>query len=249
MPPMRRIWVIFDSLRYDTYVAANTSLFNQNIGKPIKAMTYTNHTLTTFIDMVSYNRLPEPVVGERLFRKRFNYAQELRANGTKVHLVTDNVHLELANMPIKGIQKHFDTYKVFKRYYESGNELIKFANQLNLGKSYLLILWFGETHQPYNYGNTKTRDFVKIARLTPRYNQGRDVISKSHLDYLKQRQKEACEWLVKRSWNGFLVNHPNDSIVVTADHGESFGENHKYGHGCDIHEAQFLVPLVFRPQK
>src|ERR1019366_10524505 len=36
----------------------------------------------------------------------------------------------------------------------------------------------------------------------------------------------------------------NTYIIITADHGEAFGEHHAYTHGWDLHREVLHVPLV-----
>lgn len=37
----------------------------------------------------------------------------------------------------------------------------------------------------------------------------------------------------------------NTIVILTSDHGEAFGEHGAYHHGCDLHEEEIHVPLIF----
>jgi arylsulfatase A-like enzyme len=38
----------------------------------------------------------------------------------------------------------------------------------------------------------------------------------------------------------------NTVLIVTADHGEQFGEHGDYGHGCSVYQPEIHVPLLIR---
>jgi len=240
---MKKILIVLDSCRFDTYLLANTKLFDEHIGKPIKSYTACNHTLPSFVCFMAYNRMPHPVdlPNNPKYNKEFNYIKEVKVPR---YFLSDNIHLHPLNMPVKGIIDQFKKFKVFEPYYESCSKIINAANKLPLDKNYYLILWFGETHQPFNFNGTKTKNWKSIKSRIERYNLGKDTISKKEMDYLHRRQIDALEYLVKVIWHNFLKKHKDADIIITSDHGESFGENHRFGHGCDVHPAQFTVPFV-----
>lgn len=248
---MKRILIVLDSCRYDSYVKANTSLIDKNIGLPKKAVTDCNYTIPSFTIMMASNVMPRPYgsATNPWFKRRFNFIFDLQKKGTKVHFITDNMHLHPMNRVVGGFMKAFTTFKFFEENYNSAEDIMTYADKINLGKSYYLILWLGETHQPYSFGNTVTKNWLGLAKKANRYSAGKESITKGELEYLKSRQIGAVEWLTKKLWNKFLNHHMDADIIITADHGESFGENHIYGHGNDIHPVQFMVPFVRRGLK
>ena len=234
---MKRILVVLDSCRYDSCEKIDIPL-----GPPIPAYTDTNHTVSSFIDFLCTNKMPRPENDYKnpWYKKEFNYLENVNV---PLYFLSDNAHLHPVNVHVKGLLKYFKEYIVFEPFFHSAEQIVKKANDIQLGKNYYIILWFGETHQPYHYGgnpNTKWKRFVK---KVDRYNHGADIISSDEMRYMHERQSNAAKFVVDMVWHDFLSKHLDADIVITADHGESFGENHIYGHGCDIHEAQFKVPF------
>jgi len=200
--------------------------------------------------ITNYNRIPRPdnCNINPYFKKRLNFLHECKKNGTKIFMATDNPHLHPVNEPVKAMLPVFDKFKYFTPDYESGQAIFDWAGNLHLGNNYYLILWLGETHSPYNCGDDKTRNWLDLAKRANSYSAGGNTITQKELNYLKDRQRKAVEYLHKISWPVLkkFVDDKGVTIIITADHGESFGENHRYGHGNDIHPAQFTVPLVIR---
>jgi len=247
---MKRVVMMLDSCRYDVYVSANTRLWTQHLGKAKKGVSACNHTLPSFVVITNYNRIPRPdnCNINPYFKKRLNFLHECKKNGTKIFMATDNPHLHPVNEPVKAMLPVFDKFKYFTPDYESGQAIFDWAGNLHLGNNYYLILWLGETHSPYNCGDDKTRNWLDLAKRANSYSAGGNTITQKELNYLKDRQRKAVEYLHKISWPVLkkFVDDKGVTIIITADHGESFGENHRYGHGNDIHPAQFTVPLVIR---
>jgi len=241
---------VLDSCRYDTYVKANTKQVDRYIGKPIPAFTYTNHTITSFVDFLCANKLPHPVDDYKnpWFKKKFNFIEKLEC---PIHFISDNTHLDPTNLQVKGLLKTgvFDTYKVFKPWFNSCQDILDEANKIKLGKEYFIVLWFGNTHQPYDMGIRENPKWDKFVRKVDMYNRGYNNITVKEMEYMHNRQIDACTYVMQKAWNDFLGSHRDATIIITSDHGESFGERHRFGHGCGIHKSQFLVPFVTNRRK
>lgn len=241
---MKRILVVLDSCRLDSYQRANMAQVTKVLGKATPSHTDSNHTITAFLDFLCVNKLPHPVNNytNPWFKKDFNFIENVKA---PIYFLSDNPHLHPVNLHVKGLVKLgvFSKYEVFEPYYRSCDKIVSHADALSLGKDYFVILWFGETHQPFSYGKNVNKKWKAFASRVDKYNRGADNITDSEMKYMHNRQVQACEYIMGRVWP-FLNKHRDATIIITSDHGESFGENHRFGHGCDIHEAQFKVPFV-----
>ena len=191
------------------------------------------------------NKLPHPTDDYKnpWFKKKWNFIEKIDC---PVHFISDNTHLDPNNLQVKGLLKTgvFDTYKVVTPWFEGCREILDEANKLKLGKEYFVILWFGETHQPFSFGPDKNEKWDDFVKRVDHYNRGFDNITDDEMLYMHQRQIDACTYIIQNAWNDFLGSHRDATIIITADHGESFGEQHKFGHGCGIHRTQFFVPFV-----
>jgi len=236
----KRVLIVFDSLRYDVYLEADTRLFDENIGKPQKAFTNSNFTPSSFLCFVQYNRLPYP----HPFKVKYNYLRNLKEQGINVHLFTGMSFLDKTDVYLRTkYHEYFKTWKCYEKH-NCAKDILRDLQKVSVDDSYL-ILWFGETHHPYDFGNSKT---VYLKTRIAEFNAGKDSLDEVYLETLKRRQGLALEWLVKEIWNRFLKDY-DGQVIITSDHGESFGENHKFGHGNDIHPCQFTVPLVFNSKQ
>jgi hypothetical protein len=245
--PNKRILVVFDSLREDVYRDANTSKLDSIVGPHLKAYSPASYTVPSFVAIVGNNEMPKPIgdITNRFFKPELNYPRMLRSSGVELHFITDNPFLHSVNDQVYGIARHFDTYTVLDRDFNSGRRILDIASSIDTRDRYYLILWFGETHQPYRFGNTISRGYKKNAKNMKLYNEGEKSLTGEFLRYLKERQKKACEWLSENVGN-FLEKHRDADIIITSDHGESFGEMHRFGHGVSIHQTQFLVPFAYK---
>jgi len=248
---MKKILFILDSCRYDTYMKANTELIDKLVGPCHKGYTRTNLTPTSFVDIVNYNRLPQPWPGEKII---LNYINYLSKKGIYTALFTDNPHIHTINDSIKGVAKNFDKYEVlgFKGknrnddYYNQLDNIIEdTVNTANEHESYYIICWTNNTHQPYNLDGKPFNEYLKLGSAYRQYNKGADVLSNEVFDMIKRRQVLCCEEATYKIGEAIQKFEWNE-IFITADHGESMGENHFFGHGVSLNREEFEVPVVYR---
>lgn len=245
---MKRILVVFDSCRYDSYMAKANMILNPIIGPAIKSYVMCNLTWPTMLMFMCYNRLPYPQnLKDDRFVRTINFIAQLKEQGTKIHFITDNPHLNPILIQIEGILDYFDTYQVFNdtaNIFHNANckKIFDYANKINLGDDFYLVLWLTETHMPYCFDGTKTKGF-SIKKIS-NYNLGIDSYSQKEMGEFHYRQILAAGYLAIQT-KTFLSRFSRDvEMIVTSDHGECFGEGHRYGHGIGIGDAVFAVPLA-----
>ena len=61
---------------------------------------------------------------------------------------------------------------------------------------------------------------------------------------LRQQQVKCVEYVDGLIGKLMDMTPPNTHFIVTADHGELFGEDGYFGHGPIMHEKCFEVPFV-----
>ncbi len=226
------------------------------MGKAVPSYTFTNHTITSFVDFVCANKWPHPAKGwnNKLYKKKFNYIESL---DDPIYFLSDNAHLHPTNLQIKALlkckkdngRKLFEKYIVYEPFFKSCKKILDGVNSLDLGDNYLVFLWFGNTHQPYELDGDINERWDSSGKKYIHYNDGMNSISPKEMEDMHDLQVKACSYVVDQLWRKFLHNHRNADIIITSDHGESFGEDHIYGHGSSVNRAQFSVPFLTNRRK
>lgn len=117
------------------------------------------------------------------------------------------------------------------------------------------LLNVGETHYPYAPVHEPEGDWPRIHGLHGVFRRlaaGQPVHGSEAPDFFdpgRMAQLHARQVDVVRHLDGLLERlfasvPPGTSIVVTADHGELFGEGGYFGHGPILHDKVFEVPFV-----
>lgn len=139
----------------------------------------------------------------------------------------------------KALQEPFEKF-VFTGTHASRQVAEFVQSTANLSRPFFSLINFGETHYPYEC----SEDGVEIPLLSP----ARRPISWSggfdEQGWLAQRR--SCEYLDEKlaTMLSHLRTLPRRTIVVlTADHGECFGEDGLVGHGF-YHPKVMEVPLT-----
>jgi len=118
----------------------------------------------------------------------------------------------------------------------------------NCDGKFFIMLNIGETHRPYDHGDKRT-DWHR--RKINNYNYRDKELKSEYIEYLRQTQIKAIEYVDKQLKSLFaLLIERQALIIITADHGDCFGDGGLVGHGIKHHKQMFHVPLIFSlPQK
>lgn len=235
---MNYLFIILDSCRYDTYKEVYAEIpFFKKLGPLHKASSNSNITVGSFILMFGHSYFPHPRPNKFPFNPSINFLSKFD-ECCKI-LVTGMPLLWPKHDSMKGLLKKFDivnycdTHTVCKQGVEEYNS----SREQNL----FFVLWTGETHMPYEVEKGGTRWFPDKVK---RYNRGENCLGPSYIKHLRDRQKEMIRYCGNQL-SKLKIRKPVH-IVVTSDHGESFGENHVIGHAQDNNAVQFLVPLQYK---
>ena len=170
----------------------------------------------------------------------------------------------LVSMPVLNqttiLNKHFDNYELMDEYNNFDAILDELTFYEDTPSFYLLNT--GETHYPFTIPGETVNDKELlygekgVFRHTDDENFCPDVsnlndeeISNTYyfmdkMAKLKAKQQSNVEYLDTLIEKLYDIIPENTHIIITADHGELFGENGLFGHGPVFHENVFLVPFI-----
>jgi arylsulfatase A-like enzyme len=125
------------------------------------------------------------------------------------------------------------------------------------------MLNVGETHYPYAKRDEDSSMWPRISGVNGVFKKMNDQIAdkaesaeddkfkedfqffdQDKLDELKERQIDTVRYLDGVFEELYDLVPKNTHIIVTADHGELFGEAGYFGHGPIMHEKCFEVPYL-----
>jgi len=160
--------------------------------------------------------------------------------------------------PKTGINRDFDSFQLMDKHNDMRSMLP--TMKFDAARPSFYMLNVGETHYPYAKPDEDSSMWPRISGVNGVFksldgamdSQGNLIkavdapqfFDQSKLDQLKARQVDAVRYLdgvFSELWD--LVPK-NTHVIVTADHGELFGEMGYFGHGPIMHEKCFEVPYL-----
>jgi hypothetical protein len=160
--------------------------------------------------------------------------------------------------PRTGINRDFDSFQLMEKHNDMRSMLptMKFEE----GRPAFYMLNVGETHYPYAKPDEDSSMWPRISGVNGVFKsldsqidaqgnliQAKDApqfFDQDKLDQLRGRQVETVRYLDKVFEELFDLVPKNTYLVVTADHGELFGEGGYFGHGPIQHDKVFEVPYI-----
>lgn len=262
------VLITLDSCRYDSLIKANTPNLDK-LGKIYSAWTPATYTLPAHI---SFFTGILPMVHEDLpylnrFNKQLFKMHKAGASlGGEAGSKTLNLKASKKDM-IHGLKEQgfytvgsgaanwFDKDVLVKNYNDFKyvraqsaeaqinyitDKLIKNAQQ----KRFFAFINFYETHTPYmHYGNDR-EEYSMNARDHMVFPPYEDSKKRNELgEKLHAAQVKAAEHLDEALGKFFPLLPQNTIVIVTADHGEAFGEDGYWGHGI-YHPLVMNVPMM-----
>jgi arylsulfatase A-like enzyme len=120
------------------------------------------------------------------------------------------------------------------------------------------MLNVGETHYPYARPNEDSSMWPRISGVNgvfkkmgeqidpenPDFKETFQFFDAEKMEQLRQRQIDTVRYLDGVFEQLYDLVPRNTHIIVTADHGELFGEQGYFGHGPIMHEKCFEVPYL-----
>ena len=172
----------------------------------------------------------------------------LQQQGYRTHAF---VSLPVLNS-LTGINRNFDTFELM----ESHNDMAGMVDRMSFDdpRPAFYLLNVGETHYPYALPHEDPSEWPRVSgvhgvlkRLDDLTPWG-DFFDEEQLADLRGRQVRAVEYLDREVFPRLFDLLPDDTwVIVTADHGELFGEDGYFGHGPIQHLQVLEVPVVEGP--
>jgi hypothetical protein len=160
--------------------------------------------------------------------------------------------------PRTGVNRDFDSFELMDKHNDMRSMLptLKFAGD----RPSFHLLNVGETHYPYAKPDEDSSMWPRISGVNGVFKKldsqidadghlmheadAPQFFDQDKLDQLKARQVDTVRYLDGVFAELFDLVPKNTWIVVTADHGELFGESGYFGHGPILHDKCFEVPFV-----
>jgi arylsulfatase A-like enzyme len=269
LPPIRNLIVItLDSCRHDSWLAAEPATLAR-LGPVERRWSYASWTAPSHYNLLSGlmpHSSPPGVFASEYYKEDYLRYRErldiddvsfkeflpsiwlpafLKQHGYRTHAF---VSLPVLNSTT-GINRGFDTFELM----ESHNDMAGMVDRMSFEdpRPAFYLLNVGETHYPYALPGDDPSEWPRVSgvhgvlkRLDDLTPWG-DFFDQAQLDDLRARQIRAVEYLDREVFPRLFELLPADTwVVVTADHGELFGEDGYFGHGPIHHPKVFEVPFV-----
>ena len=217
---------------------------------------------------------PEQVYASEYYKEDFfNYNTRLGAKGIEFakmvpglwfpellrnslgYKTNARVSLPVLN-PKTGINRCFDDFKLM----DSHNDMKAMLPTMTFGsdRPNFYLLNVGETHYPYALPDEDSSMWPRISGVNGVFKKldtfvdedgnlqksDEEFFDQDRLDQLRDRQIHTVRYLDSVFEELFDMVPKNTHIIVTADHGELFGEKGYFGHGPIMHEKCFEVPYL-----
>lgn len=267
------VFLILDSCRYDTFVAANTPNFDR-IGKVEKRWSYASWTAPShyaYLMGMMPHTSPKGVYASEVYKEEFvqwverlgipnlsfrDFLPEIslpKVLGNNGYYCSAKVSMPVLNQ-FTPINAHFDDYKLMGNHNDFAGmvEEIEFADD----QPHFYFLNLGETHYPYMltdaglphisgvHGVFKSLGAQEAEGSAKGEAKTEAFFDMAQMKELHQQQIKCTEY-VDDLFGKLLDKAPeNTYFIITADHGELFGEEGYFGHGPIMHEKCFEVPFI-----
>lgn len=272
------VWLVFDSARYDAFVAARTPAIDR-IGPTERRFSYASWTApshyTFLMGLTPHANEPGVLAADAHRRDLALWQRRIGDDGRTVSFADFVPSLSLpaflkslgyrteayVSLPVLNphtlIAQHFDHFELMPTH----NDLAAIVTRLSFSaEPRFVFINTGETHYPYALPH---EDASKLPRIAGVHGVWRDLdeflrhpgVSPSacadvigfdaeRLRPLWDKQVACIEYL-----DGVIATligkaPPDTWFIVTADHGELFGEGGYFGHGPVVHEKVFEVFFV-----
>ena len=137
----------------------------------------------------------------------------------------------------------FHKFEVLPAYRETATLALQKVKNFHLKQKqpFFLLFHLSETHMAFN---CEGKPPTKYRKGVDAYNTDKRDWSDKYLNYLRGEQIKCIEFLDSKIKELYKMLPPTN-MIVTADHGDLFGENHRFGHGYWNHENLFKVPFCY----
>jgi hypothetical protein len=266
--------VILDSLRYDSWTEASPANLAAlgPVERRWSYATWTAPSHYNLLMGLLPHTSPAEVYASEYYKQDFfRYSERLGVPGMEFKSVLPSIFLPtylrhqlgylthaMVSMPVLNehtvINRDFDSYTLMPTHNDMAAMVDRMTFSADRPSFYLLNV--GETHYPYALPGEDPSKWPRISgvhgvfkHLDEEAPEGQeksatDFFDQTTMRELHGRQINAVTYLDDVFARMFDKLPQNTWVVVTADHGELFGEEHYFGHGPVMHEKVLEVPFV-----
>lgn len=267
--PNHLIYIVMDSCRYDSYVRAKTPNMDR-LAEGERRFSYASWTSPShyalFMGIVPHQS-PQGVFASEIYKEEFRKWVD-RLGISNLSFKTFVPELSLAkvlkgygyrsiarvSMPVlnqfTALNCHFDDYRLMDHH----NDFAGMVEELDLAGDTPRFCFFnlGETHYPYMlegeslphisgvHGVFKAMDDL----MGEEEGVPDEFFPQEEMDRLHAQQVRCVEYVDGLIGALYEKCPENTYFIITADHGELFGEDGYFGHGPIMHEKCFEVPFL-----
>ena len=266
--PSNLIYVVLDSCRYDSLVAARTPNID-SIGETQRRYSYASWTspshFTYLMGMITHeshagvfasevykgefknwvDRLNIKELSFKTFLPQLSLPKVLKDHGYRTFA---RVSLPVLNRAA-GMNRYFDDYCLMKSHDDFAGMIdeIEFFDD----EDQFVFLNLGETHYPY-MSKPDEMPYISglhgvLKRLDDNVGQAgsRDrFFNAKEMESLHKQQQRCVEYVDELIGNLIESAPVGSHFIITSDHGECFGEGGYFGHGPIFHEKVFEIPFI-----
>lgn len=269
--PNNLVFIVIDSCRYDSFVAASTPNMDR-LGVTELRYSYASWTSPShyayLMGMIPHQS-PKGVFASEVYKQEFSrWVDRLEIEGMSFKsfvpqlslpkVLQENGYTTVArvSMPVlnnfTSINRYFDDYKLMSNHNDFAGMIEEIEFSETEPTFYFLNL--GEAHYPYMldpatmphisgvHGVFKRMD---DSMLEGAANADSDrFFDDEQMKNLHQQQVRCVEYIDGLMARLLEKAPANTYFIVTADHGELFGEDGYFGHGPIVHDKVLEVPFI-----
>lgn len=275
--PNHLLFVVMDSCRFDSYAAARTPNMDRIGAGELRYSfaSWTSPSHHTYLMGQTPHNSPRGVFASEVYKKEYakwierlgipnmsfkTFVPQLSLPKVLKHFgyrTIARVSMPVLN-PMAGFSRNFDDYRLM----DDHNDFAQMVREIQFSgpDPYFYFLNLGETHYPYMlkdeqlprisglHGVVKGLDEA-LVRTGDDATQPSEFFSKAAMKELHAQQIRCVEYIDNLIGELLEKCPTNTYFIITADHGELFGEENYFGHGPVMHEKCFEVPYLegFRP--
>lgn len=266
------VFVVLDSCRYDSFVKAATPNMDRlgTAEKRYSFASWTSPSHFTFLMGQVPHTSPRRVFASEVYKQQFAswvarldipdlsfrsfvpdlcLPKVLKRHG---YWTVARVSMPVLN-PMAGLSRDFDEYSLMSNH----NDFAGMVREIEFpdGEQRFYFLNLGETHYPYMlttqelprisglHGVAKGMDHL-LSRSADVPTEEPEFFPLDTMKFLHEQQVRCVEYVDGLMGELFAKCPPRTHFVVTADHGELFGEENYFGHGPVMHQKCFEVPFL-----
>lgn len=267
--------VVLDSLRYDSFCAAETPNIDR-LGDTQRRWSYASWTAPShhnlLMGLLPHSSPTKVYASDYYTRDLARFSERLAVEDVGFARLLPRLHLPsflrdslgyrtsaMVSMPVLNpsttINVGFDHFDLMP----SHNDMAAMVDRLRFDgdRPWFHLLNVGETHYPYATPEEDPGEWPRISgvhgvfkhlddlMVGGKLQEGdEDFFESEELERLRRRQVRATAYVDGVVERLFDVSPPGTWIIVTADHGELFGEGGYFGHGPILHDKVLEVPFV-----